>query len=116
MAPDNLKPLPDEVIEAAITRVLEAEAAARADVDRTRNEALLIAERARERTRRLGATGDRRIRKMRAAFAALVTAEVATLDAEAAALGVAHVLTPAEVARVEAAVTALAGAMTGGPP
>ena len=115
MAPDNLKSLPDDVIEAAISRVLEAEAAARADVVSARGEATVIAERAREQVRQLGVTSDRRMRRVRAAFAAKVTAEVALLDAEAAALSIAHELTGAELARVETAVAALAGAMTGGP-
>ncbi len=116
VALDNSKPLPDAVVEAAITRVLEAEASAHADVDAARNEAQLIAERAREQARRLVANSDRRIRRIRAAFAAKVESEVAALDAEAEALGAVHELSPAEVAQVDAAVAALAVAMTGGAP
>ena len=116
MVLDNSKPLPDAVIEASITRVLEAEASAHADVDAARNEARLIAERAREKARRLVTNSDRRIRRIRAAFAVKVEAEVAALDAEAEALGAAHELSPAEAAQVDAAVAALAAAMTGGAP
>ncbi len=116
VAPDNLKPLSDDAIEAAITRVLDAETAARADVVRARGEATQLAEEARERARRLAVHIDRRIRGVRAAFAAKVTAEVAALEAEAAALSVPHDLTAAEILRVEKAVAALARGMTGGQP
>jgi len=115
VAPDNLKPLRDDAIEAAITRVLEAETAARADVVRARSEATEIAEHARQWARRLALHTDLRIRMVRAAFARRVTAEVAALEAEADALSVAHDLTPEEVLRVETAVAALAQGMTGGP-
>jgi len=115
VAPDNLKPLRDDAIEAAITRVLEAETAARADVVRARSEATEIAEHARQWARRLAVHTDLRIRMVRAAFARRVTAEVAALEAEADALSVAHDLTPEEVLRVETAVAALAQGMTGGP-
>jgi len=116
VAPDPPQPLPDAAIEAAITHVLDAESAARADVERARGEATEIAERARERARRLAVHADGRIHRLRAAFAATVAAEVAALEAEADALGAAHVLTPAEIERVEQAVAALAGDMTGGAP
>ena len=115
VAPDNLKPLRDDAIEAAITRVLEAEAAARSDIARARSEATEIAELARQRARGLAIHTDRRIRMVRAAFAARVTAEVAALEAEADALSVTHDLTPSEVAQVETAVAALARGMAGGP-
>ena len=113
---DNSKSLPEAVIEAAITRVLDAEASAHADVDAARKEAMLIAEHAREQARRLVANSDRRIRRIRAAFAAKVALEVAALDAEAEALGAVHALSPTEVAQIDTAVATLAGAMTGGSP
>ena len=86
--------------------------AARATVAGARAEATAIAERARESVRRLAMHTDRRIHRIRAAFAATTTAEVEGLEAQAAALGVATGLTPAEVARVDAAVAALARALT----
>jgi vacuolar-type H+-ATPase subunit H len=116
VAPDNLHSLPDDAIEAAITHVLEAEAAARADIISACSEATEIAEEARERARRLAVHTDRRIHSMRAAFADKATAVTAALEAEAAALGVAHDLTPREVLRVEKAVAALARGLTGGSP
>jgi len=115
VAPDNLQPLRDDAVEAAITHVLEAETAARADVVRARGEAAEIAERARQLARRLAVHTDRRMRTLRAAFAARVTAEVAVLEAEADALRAERDLTPAEVLRVEAAVADLARELTGAP-
>jgi hypothetical protein len=112
VAPDNLNPLRNDAVEAAISRVLDAEVAARAAVAAARGEATQIAERARETARRLGLHTDRRIQRIRSAFAAMTAAEVAALEAEGAALGVATELTPVEVVRVEAAVAALARALT----
>ena len=108
--------MPDAAIEAAITRVLDAETAARADVLSARGEAAEMAEHTREWARRIAVHADRRIHRLRAAFAARVSAEVAALEAEADALGAAHVLAPAEIERVEQAVAALARDMTGGSP
>jgi len=116
VAPDNLHSLPDDAIEAAITRVLEAEAAARADIISARSEATEIAEQARERVRRLVVHTDRRIHNVRAAFADKTATVTAALEAEAASLSVVHDLTPAEVLRVEKAVAALARNLTGGSP
>ena len=114
MVPDNRNLQSDDTVEAAITRVLTAEVAARDAVTRARREAVEIAEQARETARRLVVHTDRRIRAVRAAFDAKGTTAVAALEAQAVALGVPHELTPAEVARVEQAVAALAGALTGG--
>jgi hypothetical protein len=109
---DNLNPLRNDAVEAAISRVLESEVAARAAVAGARAQATEIAERAREAARRLALHTDRRIHRIRAAFATTTNAEVEHLEAQAAALGVASALTAAEVARVEAAVAALARTLT----
>ncbi len=114
MVPDNPKLQSNNAVEAAITRVLTAEVAARDAVAHARSEAVEIAEQARETARRLGVHTDRRIRAVRAAFDAKGTTEVAAMEAQAVALGAPHQLTPTEVARVEQAVAALAGALTGG--
>ena len=116
MVSDDLNPLRNDAVEAAISRVLESEVAARAAVSGARAQATEIAERARETVRRLALHTDRRIHRIREAFATTTNAEVEQLDAQAAALGVAAALTPAEVARVEAAVAALARALTEAPP
>jgi hypothetical protein len=112
VASDNLNPLRNDAVEAAITRVLESEVAARAAVTAARAQATEIAEGAREAARRRALHTDRRIRRIRAAFATKTTAEVDNLEAQAAALGVTTALTPAEVAQVDAAVAALARALT----
>jgi hypothetical protein len=114
VAPDNAKLQSNDAVEAAITRVLTAEVAARDAVAGARSEAVAIAEQARETARRLGLHTDRRIRAVRTAFDAKGTAEVAAMEAQAVALGVPHQLTPVEVARVEQAVAALAAALAGG--
>jgi hypothetical protein len=113
---DDLNPLRNVAVEAAISRVLESEVAARAKVTDARAEATDIAERARETARRLALHNDRRIHRIRAAFAATTTAQVDGLAAQAAALGVATGLTPAEVARVDAAVATVARILTEAPP
>ena len=113
MAPDNSKRPPDDAVEAAIMRVLDAEALARAAIARARAEAAEISERAREKARDLFLATDRRIGKVRAAFDAGCTTRVAAIEAEAAALGAAHDLAAAEVARVERAVARLARTLTG---
>jgi hypothetical protein len=113
VAAHNPKLQSNDAVEAAIAQVLAAENAARAAVARARVEAAEIAEQARETARHLGLHTDRRLRAVRAAFDARGAAEVAVLEAQAAALGAAHDLTPAEVLRVERAVAALARAMTG---
>jgi vacuolar-type H+-ATPase subunit H len=112
--PDSPKPGSNDAVEAAITHVLRAEVEARDAVAHARGEAVAIAEQARETARRLGVHTEGRIHRLRAAFDAKATAEVAALEAEAAALGAAHDLTPAEISMVELAVAALAGALTGG--
>jgi hypothetical protein len=112
MAPDSSNRPPDDAVEAAIMRVLEAEASAQEAVARARDEAAQIAELTRERARSLRLAIDRRIRTVRAAFDARCVAEVAALEAESAALGVAHNLTPTEVSGIESAVAALARTLT----
>jgi hypothetical protein len=97
-------------------RVLEAEAAARDAIANARTLAAQVAEQARQTTRALRLVADRRIGRVRAAFDARCMREVAALETEAAALVAAHDLPPAEVARIEQAVLALARALTEGAP
>jgi hypothetical protein len=114
VAPDTQNLLRNDAVEAAISRVLDAEVAARAAVADARGEATEVAERARETARRLALHTDHRIHRIRGAFAAMTAAQVAALEAEGAALGVAAELTAAEATRVEAAVAALARVLTEG--
>jgi hypothetical protein len=112
MAPDNSRTPSGDAVEAAIMRVLAAEATARDAIARSRDEAAAIAEQAREKARALRLVTDRRIGRLRAAFDARCTAEVAALEDEAAALAAPHDPSPAEVAGIERAVAALARALT----
>ena len=93
MVTDSPKLQLNDAVEAAISRVLTAEVAARDAVARARSEAVEIAEEARETARRLGLHTDRRIRAVRAAFDAKGTTDVAAMEAQAVALGVPHELT-----------------------
>jgi hypothetical protein len=116
LAPSNLVPPLDEAVEAAITRVLEREAAARDAIARANADALDIAEDARAHARSLSLRTEARIRAIRAAFERKASAEVAALDDEAAALESRHVLLPEEIAAMERAVAVLAAELTGGCP
>jgi hypothetical protein len=113
VAPVNPQLQSNDAVEAAIAHVLAAERAAHDAVASARRDAAQIAEQARETARRLALRTDLRLHAVRAAFDAGATAEVGALEAQAAALVAAHELTPAEIASVERAVTALARAMTG---
>ena len=108
MAFDNSTQRPDDTVGAAIMRVLEAEVTARGSIAEARAEAGEIAEQARQAIRAIRLSTDRRLERVRAAFDAWCTTEVAALEAEAAALDAATDLSPAEVARIERAVAALA--------
>ena len=106
--PDRLPP--DDTVEAAIARVLDAEHAAR-DAVRAADEAeATITEAARATARALAERTERRIGTVRAAFEARAAAEVAALDAADA--GAPHALTPGDLARLDSAVTALAALLT----
>ena len=104
---------PDNRIDAAIARVLEAERAAREDVAAARREALAIAEAARSAVRDLDARTERRIRSMRAAFAAATQRELDDLARATAHAAERCSLSPEDEARVDAAVASLAAALTG---
>ena len=108
MAFDNSTPRPDDAVGAAIMRVLEAEGMARDSIAQARAEAGEIAERARQAIRAIRLSTDRRLERVRATFEAWCTTEVAELEAQATELDAANDLSPAEVARVERAVGALA--------
>jgi hypothetical protein len=99
-------------VEAAIARVLDAEHAARDVVTQAGETAATMTEAARAAVRALAAGTERRMRAVRAAFEERTAAEVAALDAEAAALDLQHDLTDDELARVATAVAALAARLT----
>ena len=104
---------PPDPIDAAIARVLEAERAARDAVAQAGATAAATTEEARAAARTLAERTERRIRGIRAAFEEQATAEVAALEATAAETSMEHPLGPDELARVDAAVAALAARLTG---
>lgn len=95
-------------IERAIARVLEAEAAAKEAIADAGARAAAAAEAARASARAVGERTERRLRAVRAAFERRTGATVAALDREAEEASATHVLGAADLARVEAAVAALA--------
>ena len=103
----------NNAVEAAISRVLNAERAAHEDVERATHEAAAIVEDARATARAIAERTERRIRSVRAAFESRATREAAAIDAEALAQDAARELTPEDLARLERAVAALSDALTG---
>jgi hypothetical protein len=104
--------LPENAVETAIARVLDAEHAARDAVTQAEITAAALHEQARAAARALAERTERRIRGVRAAFESRAAAEVAALDAAAAEAGLRHDLTPEDLARLEATVATLAARLT----
>jgi len=105
-----------DAVEAAIARVLDAEHTARDAVRDAEEEAAAMTEATRATARAVALSTERRIRAVRAAFEARAAAEVAALRTAAEAADAAHELTPAELARLDVAVTSLAALLTGAGP
>lgn len=102
----------DDAVEAAIARVLDAEHAARDAVRDAEQAAAAMTEAARAAARALAERTERRIGGVRSRFEEKTTAEVAALDAAATEALVRHDLTADELARLDAAVAALAAHLT----
>ena len=100
-------------VEAAISRVLDAERSAREDVDRAAQEAAAIVDEATATARAVADRAARRIRGLRAAFETRGAREVAAIDAQARAQDAMGELTPEDLARLSRAVAALCAALTG---
>lgn len=112
----TLAPPPSHAaVEAAIARVLAAEAQARIAVQDAREAAEARAEAARAATRSIAQRTLARIASVRTEFDRRIAAQVAELNAEAAALAGAPTLSPAELAALERALAALATELTGKP-
>jgi len=101
-----------EVTEAAIARVLDAEHAARDAVRDAEQAAVAMTEAARAAARALAERTERRIGGVRARFEQKTVAGVAALDAAAAEADTPHDLTPEELARLDAAIAVLAARLT----
>jgi hypothetical protein len=109
-------PPPSQVaVEAAIARVLAAEADARIAVQDARAAAEARAEAARAATRAIAQRTLSRIATVRMEFERRIAEDVAALNAEAEALAGAPTLSPAELAALERALAALAAELTGKP-
>jgi hypothetical protein len=105
---------PDDAVEAAIARVLDAEHEARDAVRDAGDAAAAQVEHARAVARAIAERAERRIGAVRARFERKTAAEVAALDAEAADAGTPHELGPDDHARLDAAIAELAARLTGG--
>ncbi len=106
----------NELAEAAIARVLDAEREAREAVARALLEVHRIAETARVEARSVAERTERRIRAVVEAFERDLTARVAEIDAAAAQLDNPQPLTADELAALQRAVQALARELTGARP
>lgn len=99
-------------VEAAISRVLDAEQAARASVAQAQADAAALTEDARAAVRALDARMERRLAKVRAAFAARTDAAVAALDAQSLAPESIVPLTADDLAALRRALATVAADLT----
>jgi vacuolar-type H+-ATPase subunit H len=104
----------DAAVEAAISRVLDAERAAHDDVDHATRDAAAMVEEARGTARAIAERTERRIRTLREAFETHVAHEVAAIDAQALAQDERRELARDDLDRLDRAVVALANELTGG--
>ena len=107
---------PNDAVEAAIVRVLDAEHAARQAIAATEQAAVATIEEARAAARAVALRTEARIRAVRSAFERRTAAEVAALDAAAAEAALPHALDGDLLARIDAAVAALAARLAGPAP
>ncbi len=113
--PQSESPAPAQAVEAAITRVLDAERDAHRAIEDARVTATRILDAARLAARAVAERGDRRIRDLGAALARKVQSEIAALDAEIAALDAEPLAGAAALERERSAVRSLAAEIAGGP-
>jgi vacuolar-type H+-ATPase subunit H len=104
----------DAAVEAAIADVLAAERAAHEAVAQARVEATAIADAARARARVIAQRADRRMQRVRAAYAAATQASVAEIAARATYVEQHGVGATEDSSELAAAVTRLAAKLTGG--
>jgi hypothetical protein len=102
----------ETAVEAAITRVLSAERDAREAVAQATRDAAAMSENARGAARALAERTERRIGTVRAAFEAVVAADVAAIDADATAQDASQPLSADDLHRLERAIAALAAELT----
>ncbi len=103
---------PDDAVEAAIARVLDAEHRAHDAITGTQEAAAAMIDATRAAARALVERTERRIGAIRNAFERHATAAVAALDATGHDAELRHDLTSQDEARLAAAVDALAAQLT----
>ncbi len=101
-------------VEAAISRVLDAERAAHDDVARATRDAAAIVEDARAIARAIAERTERRIRTLRDSFERRTARQVAAIDTQALAQDAMRELAPDDLDRLDRAVVALANELTAG--
>jgi hypothetical protein len=111
-APASAREDDPSMIDAAIARVLAAEASAREEVEAAAREAEDLLDNARAGAREIGDRGERRVRSARSRYDAAVMKEVACVEAETAALQTEHALTASDRERIARAVAAVAADLT----
>lgn len=116
MKPIDERGVANELAEAAISRVLDAEREAHEAIERALLEVHGIAEAARADARALAERTERRIRIVVGAFERELAARVAAIDAEADRLDSPQALRDDERAALQQAVAGLARELTGGAP
>jgi vacuolar-type H+-ATPase subunit H len=115
VAPSSAREDDPAAVDAAIARVLAAEASAREDVEAAAREAEALLEDARGRAREICASAERRVRAARSRYDAAVGSEVGRIEAEAAAQETGHALNAEDREHVARAVAAVAADLTGEP-
>ena len=103
----------DAAVEAAISRVLDAERHANDDVERATREAASMVEDARATARAIAERTESRLRSLRAAFESRTERESTEIDARALAEDAPHDLTVEDFVRLERAAAVLSAELTG---
>jgi vacuolar-type H+-ATPase subunit H len=103
-------------VEAAISRVLNAERSANEHVERATREAAAIVENGRAMARAIAERTDRRLRRLRAAFEIRGDRAVGAIGAQALAEAAAHDLAADDLARLERAVAVVCAELIGDTP
>jgi hypothetical protein len=116
VGPHVIPLVPDGGVEAAIANVLSAEREAQAAIEASRRDADALAAATRLKVRQIADRAEARILAARRSVERRIAEHEARVKAEVAALLPDENLTPDDLARLDAAVQALARELTGGAP
>lgn len=114
VGPHVIPLVPDDGVEAAIAGVLSAEREAQAAIEAARRDAEALAAATRAQVRQVADRAEARILAARRSVERRIAEHEARVKAEVAALLPDENLTPEDLARLDAAVQALARELTGG--